>query len=483
MATNNEYKAQIDAWFEAHGEELVNDTLKLIGIKSVLGAPEHGKPYGAGAAAALDFTREWLHSHGFATETFQDCMLSADLGAETDATPKLGILVHVDTVAAHDGWDSDPFVGEVRDGVIYGRGATDNKGPAIASLYAMLAARELAPQLNLRLTHGARIIIGSAEEIGCVDVGEYLKENAPPEYVFAPDAVYPLVNVEKGRFLARFGAEWNGNEATPRVVSITGGDTPNIVPRVASAVVEGLPPSGIVALCAKLTERTGVELTAEDCESASGEPTVRITALGKAAHASRPWDGNNAQTALLALLNVLPLARSQAADALRALVKLFPHGDTRGEAIGISMSDEASGELTLNFGTLTLDAEGLTATFDARTPAVADGRDLHGITDRALWDNGLKLESISATRCHYTPQDSPLVQTLLGIYEDYTGLRGECLSLGGTTYVHNIPGGVAFGTEFPGTENRIHGANEFIGVDELILSAKMFTQAILDICG
>jgi succinyl-diaminopimelate desuccinylase len=48
--------------------------------------------------------------------------------------------------------------------------------------------------------------------------------------------------------------------------------------------------------------------------------------------------------------------------------------------------------------------------------------------------------------------------------------------------VHNIPGGVAFGCEFPGIDNRIHGANEFIAVEHLVLSAKMFTQAIIEIC-
>jgi succinyl-diaminopimelate desuccinylase len=73
------------------------------------------------------------------------------------------------------------------------------------------------------------------------------------------------------------------------------------------------------------------------------------------------------------------------------------------------------------------------------------------------------------------------VRSLLRIYEEYTGEAGSCLSIGGQTYVHGIPGGVAFGCAFPGVDCRIHGANEYIGVDELILSAKMFTQAIIDI--
>lgn len=34
----------------------------------------------------------------------------------------------------------------------------------------------------------------------------------------------------------------------------------------------------------------------------------------------------------------------------------------------------------------------------------------------------------------------------------------------------------------PGRENKMHGADEYAEIDDLILSAKIFTQAILDLC-
>ena len=55
-------------------------------------------------------------------------------------------------------------------------------------------------------------------------------------------------------------------------------------------------------------------------------------------------------------------------------------------------------------------------------------------------------------------------------------------SIGGGTYVHNIDGGVAFGCAMPGVDNRMHGADEFSYIDDLILSAKMFAEVIYDIC-
>ena len=45
----------------------------------------------------------------------------------------------------------------------------------------------------------------------------------------------------------------------------------------------------------------------------------------------------------------MPFAESEGFNRLCAVQKLFPHGDYKGEAIGVKMSDEVSGELTLSF--------------------------------------------------------------------------------------------------------------------------------------
>ncbi len=74
------------------------------------------------------------------------------------------------------------------------------------------------------------------------------------------------------------------------------------------------------------------------------------------------------------------------------------------------------------------------------------------------------------------------MKTLLRVYEDYTGREGKCLAIGGGTYVHNLKNGVAFGASMPDTDNRMHGADEFAIVEELVTSAKMFAQVIVDLC-
>ena len=56
------------------------------------------------------------------------------------------------------------------------------------------------------------------------------------------------------------------------------------------------------------------------------------------------------------------------------------------------------------------------------------------------------------------------------------------IAIGGGTYVHNIPGGVAFGCEFPDFDTKMHCANERARVDDLLRSAKMFALAIARLC-
>jgi len=78
--------------------------------------------------------------------------------------------------------------------------------------------------------------------------------------------------------------------------------------------------------------------------------------------------------------------------------------------------------------------------------------------------------------------NSEFVKTLLSAYESYTGRKGECVSMGGGTYVHELKNGVAFGASMPGTDNRMHGADEYAVIEELIVSAKIFAQVIVDLC-
>ena len=465
------YRRRIDEWFDERSEGMIEDLGRLLEVKSVMGPPEDGAPYGTGSRRVLALARSMMEERGFVVSKFEDMIITADLGP---GPPLVGILAHLDVVDAGVGWETDPFRMTLRDGRIYGRGACDDKGPSVAAMYAMYCVRDICPGLS----HGVRLILGSGEEVGCEDIGKYLRKNAPPAHVFTPDAEYPLVNVEKGRLTLFFHAAWDKDLALPRVVSITGGRTINVVPNRARAVIEGFEIGEVEAFCREYSEKTGAVISvAQDGER------LAISAEGKATHAAKPGKGNNAQTALIEMLAAMPFARSKGFGYIRALGRLIPHGDYYGRALGIAMSDELSGGLTVNFGVLRLSETELSGNLDSRTPACADEIDLPGMARAAFEREGIEVTAMKQAHCHHTPEDSPFVQTLLRVYEEYTGNHGECLKVGGQTYVHEIPGGVAFGCEMPGIVYNAHGANEFIGVDELVVSAKMFARVILEMCG
>jgi len=479
MSNRAETRRKIDAWFEANSEQMISDLGKIIEINSVRSESKEGASYGEDSRKVLSLAESMLEERGFDVNVFEDMMIIAEYGP---APSLMGILAHLDIVAAGDGWDTDPLKLVEKDGKLYARGVMDNKGPSVAAMYALYCARELFPQFK----HGVQVILGSGEETGFADVTEYLKKNTPPANVFTPDAQYPVVNIEKGRFMPVFGAKWEKEKTLPRIISIVGGKTPNVVPNLAESVIEGYSAEDVVAFCREYSEKTGVAISAVAGDKAkTDEPSpclVTITAEGKAAHASKPELGNNAQTALIEMLANMPFAKSKGYEYICALNHLFPHGDNHGAAIGINMFDEKTGRITVNFGVLRFSEYEFSGNFDSRTPSCADDVDLIGMTKAALAQEGIDMTYNEIIAAHHTPEETPFVQKLLKLYEEYTGQHGECTSMGGLTYVHDIEGGVAFGVAMPGDDNRAHGVNEYIDKEQLITSAKMFTQAIIDMC-
>jgi acetylornithine deacetylase/succinyl-diaminopimelate desuccinylase-like protein len=81
------------------------------------------------------------------------------LGEFTSDPKKKTVCVygHLDVQPASksDGWDSDPFVLTERDGKLYGRGSTDDKGPALSWLWVVEAHKLLGVELpvNVKLIY------------------------------------------------------------------------------------------------------------------------------------------------------------------------------------------------------------------------------------------------------------------------------------------------------------------------------------------
>ncbi len=462
---------QIDAFIDSHQEEMLEDLKALVRINSVRGEEKPGKPYGDGPAEVLAAVQKMIAGYGFTAKNYDNYVVTGDF---SDQEKQLDILAHLDVVPVTEDWTvTQPFDPVIIDGKIYGRGTADDKGPAIAALYAMRAIKEC----GVALSKNVRLILGSDEECGSSDLEYYYSIEQEAPMSFTPDADFPVINIEKGRLAKSFTADFARERAEKggRVLAFHGGDKVNVVPANAWACVAGVSMEEVQTAIARDT--SGVKFTAE-----TDEAGIRILAKGAAGHASTPEVGKNAICALLVLLRQLPLGDDAQNNALKAVSELFPYGDFCGRALGIEMEDTISGKITVNLGVLDFDSASLKGTFDSRVPICGDDSNVTAVVAAGMQEKGLTLEEGAMTPPHHVPAESEFVQTLLASYEKYSGMKGEPRAIGGGTYVHDLERGVAFGCMSDDVDNHMHGDDEFMLVDVLVMSAKIFADAICKLC-
>ena len=467
-----EQDKRIASWLDSHRDEMIEDLKTICRVDSVSGPAAEGAPYGPGPRKAMETAMAMCRGYGFEVTNHGDRVMTADMGPEE---PLLDMLAHLDVVGPGDGWDTDPFEPTVKpDGYIYGRGVADDKGGAIAALYAMRCVKELGLPVNGR----CRLILGTDEENGSSDVAWYYDRVKPAPHTFTPDSQFPVCNAEKGFYRLTFRTEWPDESALPRVTELNGGFRVNVVPGQASAVVAGMEKDDLLAAATPLAAEMGASVQAEE-ETAGG---VKLTVIAKGCHAAEPETGINANTALIRVLCGLPLADCRSTETLRALDKLLPHGDWYGKALGIAQADEVTGPLTCSFTMVNFTPTGASGLCDCRVPVCANEQNCKAVADKAMAAAGFTTEG-KMVPPHYTPAEGDFIQTLNACYETYSGRQGGCYAMGGGTYVHDVPGGVAFGVVMPGEDVRMHGANERIKIEDLLTAAKIFAQAVADLCG
>ena len=202
---------KIKDYIYSNKEYLLSALAELVAIPSVKSEPEPGAPFGKMPRKALDKMLEICADAGFKTSLRYDVAGTADLCPD-DNFPALGILCHLDVVpaAGQKGWKTDPFTMTEKNGILYGRGVIDDKGPLCAALLAMKCVKEL----GIPMKKGVRLIFGTDEENGSEDLEIYLAKDRLPENVFTPDASFPIINIEKGMMNASFELKGAGGHAS-----------------------------------------------------------------------------------------------------------------------------------------------------------------------------------------------------------------------------------------------------------------------------
>ncbi|NLM21499.1 MAG: M20 family metallopeptidase [Peptococcaceae bacterium] len=406
-----------------------------------------------------------------------------------DSGKTIGIIVHLDVVPEGSGWKHEPFAGQIEDGKVYGRGAIDNKGPAISALYAMKAVKESGLDRQAKI----QMIIGLDEETVWDKTPKLLEKITEPDFSFVPDSVFPIVIAEKGlvwlelkkNFQPKPTPENSPQNAEPglELKKIAGGDSPNIVPAYCEATLvikKGQKADWqqkIKELIAKsqfqmdLTEK-GQDLT--------------IISHGKSAHAFACCEGRNAISQMVLFLtqaemrNMLHLNEGQ-----QQFLNLFAENiglDHYGKTLGLACEDTLTGRLTINPGYLKLDQQSFTLGLDIRFPA---GEQLDSIREKinsafqCFQAEQIILDSLESLNF---PEDNEHIQKLLKVYRDYTGDRkAKPLGMGGTTFAKAFKRAVAFGPTFPGKPKVEHQPDEYIEIEHLMQCAEIYALALKEL--
>lgn len=440
-------------------ERMTDALCELVAIPSVKGDPAPNMPYGKGCFKALNYIMDLADIMGLDAQNLGGhmCCVSYGRGSET-----LAILTHLDVVPAGDGWVTDPFKPVIKDGKIFGRGTIDDKGGAIASLFALYALKENDINVNKRI----KLFFGCDEESGWGDIDYYKAHYPDPEYMITPDAGFPMINREKG--LLHIDLSLEKGEKNGIVVRLDSGERPNIVPNKASCVVR----ANIEDVRALLDDSCPAHFALS--EVAEG---TKIDVEGKASHGSHPEGGINALAYLIELLIKLPLKDSAGDTLVSALHALISTGYD-GQLLGIAQSDELVGALTVNLGAMHSDEDAANAKLDIRTPINTDLDALFGDISEKFEKLGIGASVAHMQPSHYVPEDSFIVTALKRAYKAVFNEECECLPCAGATYARAFENGVAFGPCDINADRGEHGPNEFIYIDELCRLADALATAM-----
>src|SRR5205823_3961142 len=119
---------------------------------------------------AAEFLGEIFTSEGIESRIYDQGSHRANILARLPGGgEKRPILLvnHLDVVPADaSGWTVPPFSGEIRDGYIWGRGATDMKGTAVCQVMTMLLLKRAGAKLNRDV-----LFLGTADEEVGTDSG------------------------------------------------------------------------------------------------------------------------------------------------------------------------------------------------------------------------------------------------------------------------------------------------------------------------
>jgi acetylornithine deacetylase/succinyl-diaminopimelate desuccinylase-like protein len=379
------------------------------------------------------------------TKTFPLVVGEVRASSGADDAPTVLCYGHFDVQppAPLDGWESDPFEPEVRDGWLYGRGTADDKG----QLYCLLKAAEALAAAG-ELPVNVRFVCDGEEETGGHEVVEFieadergadaavifdsamLRPGAPVFHVATRGLVYFHVRVRTGERDLHSGvfggAALNANHALMRTLR-------GVLPGE-----DGLPPEPL---------RAGVVPPTEEELAAWGEldPGSEVLAEGGAG----PSDANAAEEFYVRTW-------AQPAVDVNGMVGGEPH--LQKTVLPVSAEANVSIRLAPN-----QDPDEIAPVFERLVrEAAPDGADV-------------EVERWSSAAPGLIPPDARAIQLGLEAFERAVGTRPLLIRVGGTLPIVPALAGRGIPTIITGfdlPEGNIHSPNERLRVEHIPLAVE-----------
>ncbi|MDY3238832.1 MAG: Sapep family Mn(2+)-dependent dipeptidase [Anaerovoracaceae bacterium] len=354
-------------------------------------------------------------------------------GAET-----VGILVHLDVVDIGDAghWTVAPFDLTVKDGRVYGRGVLDDKGPAMAALYAMKAVKDCGRPLRKKV----RMVIGTQEEVEWTDMNAYVEKYTLPDYSFTPDGYFPIGNVEKGYYDIgiRFPYGDEATSALPTIRSIDAGVASNVVPESCTIILS------------------------------NGE-TVKTQ--GQAAHSCLPDKGINAVFLMKEELQNNHVIGENTCS--RVLDLLYDHfSDFVGQALGIEKKEEYyKGEyIHKNMFTpsvIKTTQDGVEVLVNCRFAYTTSREEIRTAFETMAAKLGGEIIYEDFLPAVFVSREAPFLKELARAYETVTEQEAQFVLDYGASYCKAMPNMVSYGPIFPGMEDKCHQTDEYMPLEKM----------------
>jgi succinyl-diaminopimelate desuccinylase len=441
----------LNSHLEAQYEPMKAALAELVRVPSVCNEGEGGYPFGVAIDRALRKALQVAGDLGFKTQYGDGGYYGfAEIG---EGPEMLGILGHLDVVPPGklQDWERDPFDPIEKDGMLYGRGTQDDKGPMLAALYAVKALMEAGVKFNKRV----RFIFGTDEETLWRCIKRYTEQEERPGMGFSPDSRFPVTFAEKG--LLQLHLEGKNDSG----IKLSGGSAFNAVPDM--IFYDGERQDDL----AEALDQLGFEYEWNE---------DGIEVKGRAAHAMIPEEGINAIARLCIALHAIGL-RSKAIDFIAQEIGEDPNA-TR---IFGDCADEPSGKLKFNVGKIEL-GKNEQLSIDSRLPVTLPKEVMVDELKAAAARYGLEYKEFDWLGPIYLPLDNFIVETLMKVYRQVSGdTFTKPRSSGGATYARAIKDCVAYGALSVDEDLTEHQPNERAVLMNLYKAMEIYAHAVYEL--